>query len=102
MRIKLEEKKTTVDCGLQMDISTVEEQKVILLQALQPKNTIYLHTAEISAIDTAGLQLLISFCLTADQSQITWRWMNVSEKLLEIAQLLGADKLLKLPLTAES
>ena len=58
MRIEETSNETIVHCGSEVDLSSVVDQKEILLHALQIKKPISLEASEISKIDTAGIQLL--------------------------------------------
>ncbi len=94
MRIEETHTETIIYCGLVVNLLSVVEQKAILVQALQIKKPICLEAGEISKIDTAGIQLLLNFILTAAKANLRWRWKNPSVHLVSISELLGLDQVL--------
>lgn len=100
MEIKEDKESVLIHCGKNMDKETVLAQKKQLLQILsqvQPqKKSIIFQAKDLLRLDTAGIQLLVCFCLTLKKHGIVWQWMQVSSSLQEAARLLGSDKLLQL------
>lgn len=94
MRIEKTNTETIIYCGPAVDLLSVVEQKAILLQALEIKKPICLEAGEISKIDTAGIQLLLNFILTAAKANLRWRWKNPSLQLINTSELLGLDQVL--------
>jgi ABC-type transporter Mla MlaB component len=85
-----------VDFGSTLTIAEATQHKNVLLQALKLAKPIVLKADKIEKIDTAGLQLLLSFIKSAAQKNIPWQWQTPSSLLKEKASLLGIIDLLKL------
>jgi ABC-type transporter Mla MlaB component len=94
MYIEETSNESIVHCGSHMDLSSVVSQKETLLEALHIKKSICLEASEISKIDTAGIQLLLNFVLAAKDANIIWYWKNPATQLINMAELLGIDRLL--------
>ena len=86
-----------VDCGIYLDINSIATLKNILLQAISVKKPLIFHSNEITRIDTAGLQLLLSFTLELKKNNLSWQWEKPSSTLIKTARILGMSKLLKIP-----
>ncbi|HXH54706.1 MAG TPA: STAS domain-containing protein [Gammaproteobacteria bacterium] len=94
MRIEEKSNETIVYCGSEVDLSSVVDQKEILLRGLQIKKPICLEASEISKIDTAGIQLFLNFILAASKENIICYWKNPTSKIIELSELLGVNHVL--------
>lgn len=92
MRIEETTNETIIHCGSEITLSSVTDQKEIFLQALQIKKPICLAANEVSKIDTAGIQLLLNFILSALKINITYYWKNPASVIIELSELLGVDQ----------
>jgi len=86
-------------CENQLDTNSVVEFKKTLLEKLDFAKPIHFEASTVTKIDTVGIQFLLFICSQAEKKKITWHWENVSPTLTNIATLLGAHRLLKLPET---
>lgn len=57
---------------------------------------VMIKASEVRKVDAAGLQLLLSFCRTADKFHKSIEWKDPSEELLESAQVVGLENELAL------
>jgi anti-anti-sigma regulatory factor len=92
MRIEETGNETIIHCGSEVGLSSVVDQKEILLQALQIKKPICLEASEISTIDTAGIQLFLNFILAVSKANLTCYWKNPASQIMELSELLGVDQ----------
>jgi ABC-type transporter Mla MlaB component len=99
MHIEETSNETIIHCGSEMDLSSVVDQKKILLHGLQIKKPICLEASEISKIDTAGIQLFLNFILAASKANIICYWKNPTSKVIELSELLGVNQILALKKT---
>jgi ABC-type transporter Mla MlaB component len=68
------------------------------LQSLLADNSkIYIDASNVEMIDTATLQLLLSFQMDADAGNGRINWVKPSEKFIYSAELLGLKQALSLP-----
>lgn len=86
-----------ISCGRSIELSTVPLCKSILQKALEANKKILLQAGDIERIDTAGIQLFLSFWLTAQQYGISCQWESVSSIFSYIAKLEGIFNLLEIP-----
>ena len=102
MRLKFDENETILNFGSQIDMSTVEEQRETLLSAIEAKKNLVFGAQDLKRLDTAGLQLILSFCLTLKKENLTWHWKETSQCLEELADLMGATQVLELKAKRET
>lgn len=86
-----------IDCGQVLDRATVLDQRELLIKTLELKKPIIFMSDKIERIDTASLQLLLSFVKKATHENIMITWETPSNTFVEAATLLGLRELLKLP-----
>lgn len=86
-----------VNCGQRLELEGIQIQKDVLVQVLAAKKSIVFHAAELNKVDTPSLQLLLSFIRVANEQNISWEWQEPSNVLIQTANLLGIQELLKLP-----
>ena len=67
------------------------------LQEALPRVEVVLDVGHVERVDTAALQLLLLFRRELDSRGGTLRWHGVNQVLVEAANLLGLEALLKLP-----
>lgn len=97
MNIESKDGHLIVHCEHTLNVTTVAAQHKILLESLNSNLPIHLDASIIYKLDTAGIQLLLYFCRQADKKKISWQWEKASSTLINIATLLGAEDLLRLP-----
>lgn len=85
-----------VNCGQKLDREALEMQKGVLIQILAAKKNIIFQTNELTKVDTPALQLLLSFTRAAGAQNISWEWHEPAKVLVQVANLLGMEALLKL------
>jgi len=78
-----------VECGEMLDISRVSEFYAELKMVLEDDKAIELDGSKIERIDTAGLQLLVTFCQQLKAKNRPVQWREPSEALQRSAQLVG-------------
>lgn len=82
-----------------LDISIVNETKIDMVAQLQtdtPIPHINIDASQLSRVDTAGLQLLTALVIDINRQKINFTWQNVSDEIIQCAQRLGLNALLKL------
>lgn len=79
-----------------LDIASIQELFLILKKALDTQQPILLQANEITRIDTACLQMLLSFYLACQEKKMTVEWESPSSIFIEIAKILNMNQLLKL------
>lgn len=81
----------------EFSIYQAQEFKKTLLDALQPGAVLVLDLSGVTALDTAGVQLLLLAQRTAQAQQGSLRVVNPSASVLEVLQLLRLDAQLLQP-----
>ncbi len=94
----LEKDNVIVKFDKHLDMTSIQDAFIMLKKAFDYNKPILLQVNEITRLDTAGLQLLLSFYLAAHEKKITIQWEAPSAILVEIAKILNLYKLLKLSL----
>jgi len=79
-----------------LGVSEAADAQRCLDAALAPQRPIALDAAELSGIDTAGLQLLLVFHRAARERGLNPQWIETSAALREGATRLGLETLLNL------
>jgi len=102
MHCENEKDTITIKLNKHLDISSIQDLYHILKEAFELNHSVILQANEVSRIDTAGLQLLLSFYLTSQEKNITIQWQNPSPILINISNTLNIDNLLKLPLEGKT
>ncbi len=97
MEACIQSDKTIINLGSLLKISNIEEQKNFYLQTIETCDAVALHGDLITSLDTASLQLLLSFILTASARNITVQWLSASAEIQHASKLLGIDAYLNLP-----
>ena len=86
--------KSSFSLGKNVDITAVAGVHERMLKALEKATTVELKADAVERIDSAGLQLILSFKQELQQSGGTLTWKRPSDKLRDVADLLGmADDL---------
>lgn len=80
-----------------LTISHIQLQQTTYKKVLQLAQPVILQISAINSVDTASLQLLLSFLLAAKQQGIICTWQGYSSALYCAALLLGMEQLLGLP-----
>lgn len=80
-----------IDCGTQLTISSVTALAAQLKQALADGRATVLQCANVSHVDTAGLQMLLAFTQDAAGKKIGIKCEAPSEILKQSAALLGMN-----------
>jgi len=70
-------------------INNAEALKQSMLAQINEDESIFLDGSSVSQLDTAGIQLLYAFVQEATLRNKPVQWSNPSEKLIEVAELLG-------------
>lgn len=96
MECMIETQVATLHCGTHFDLPSIKDQLLLLNNLIESKKQIFIDAKDISRIDTAGLQVLLSFYLTCSHHKLSVKWLNPSQPLIQAATLLGADQLLGL------
>jgi anti-anti-sigma regulatory factor len=78
--------------GKTLKMDSIEEQLQVLTDALNSKNTIIIEANEVLEVDSASLQLLLSFLLEVDQRKIDYQWKSPSTYLIKMVSALGMKK----------
>lgn len=98
MKFYVNHDKAIINLGTDIKISTIAEQKNVYLQAIANGAPIEIQADVINSLDTASLQLLLSFTITAAQKNIRIDWLDASDELRQACKLLGIDQTLKIHL----
>jgi len=80
----------------EISIQNVNEWRATLLEVLQNNSAVNIDAADLSRIDTAGLQLLTVFVTEMISAGKTLQWESSSRMLVTTARQLGLDKKLLL------
>ncbi|MDT8385397.1 MAG: STAS domain-containing protein [Gammaproteobacteria bacterium] len=83
-------------CGEVLDITSVADFRLQLLEALTTKQPVELDASGVERADTAALQLLSAFMQDAHSQQQTVHWKDPSPALRQSAALLGLSPFLQL------
>lgn len=75
--------------GSDLTIYEVAQIKDLFANALSKKQSIRLDFCSVSEIDSAGIQLVLSFMKSLDELGLDIECCNVPDKILSIFQLLG-------------
>lgn len=97
MDYQIEQGRVVVNCGSRLEIGSVDTQMTILKKVLSEEKPIVFRASNVTAIDTASLQIFLSFTLAASHKNIIWEWDKPTYSLLYVADLMGVRKLLRLP-----
>jgi len=80
-----------IDCGAQLAISSIAPLAAQLNQALTDGRATVLMCADVSQVDTAGLQTLLAFMQDAAGKKMHVQWDAPSEILQQSVLLLGMN-----------
>ena len=80
----------------QLNVQVVGDLKAELESALNTADIAVLDASEVAHVDTAALQLLVSFIQHANLKKTKLEWLNVSEAFSDTARLMGLAKELHL------
>lgn len=97
MECQNEEGYCSINLGTSLKIASIHDQQKILSSALSYNKPIRINGSEIIQIDTASLQLLLSFILFINEKRLAWEWQTISPSLISIANIIGMHELLQLP-----
>jgi ABC-type transporter Mla MlaB component len=78
-----------IQCGDQLTIAQVSELYAQLLSALVAGQAVNINISEINRVDTAALQLLYTFHLSAQKNSLVVIWSAASESVVAAANTLG-------------
>ncbi|MGF1697292.1 STAS domain-containing protein [Vibrio kyushuensis] len=80
-----------MDCllGESLEISTVMDSKIQYTEWLKQSSSLRIDASQVSKVDTAGLQLLASFFMSAKQLSVTVELSNATSVLTEALETLG-------------
>lgn len=84
--------KSSFSIGKNVEISTVASLHERMLKAIDKSNSIDLKAEAVERIDSAGLQLILSFRRELQQSGGDLTWKHPSDKLRDAANLLGMSE----------
>lgn len=84
----------SLDLGNSLTIAEVRPLKGTLEQLLTPREPLSLDASRVERADTAGVQLLLSFCREAERLGLEVSWRSVSEPLFATASRLGLSRAL--------
>ena len=85
-----------IECGEVVDISKVSEMYQRLNEALEQEGPVSLHAGAIERIDTAALQMFVSFFQEVKKRHRDVSWKAPTEVLLRSAKFLGMSQILLL------
>lgn len=85
-----------IRCGEVLDISAVADLYQQLNHALEQEGVVNLQADSIERIDTAGLQVFVSFIQEMKRRDRVLHWQDPSEALMRSANYLGLKKILLL------
>jgi anti-anti-sigma regulatory factor len=97
MNYQEENQNIIIHFGKYLNLTSIEIQKNVLKEVLATNKPIVFEAREVSQVDTAGLQLLLSFTIAAAENNISWEWIEPSYTLIQCSNLLGVRELLHLP-----
>lgn len=83
-----------VNCGERLTLENIQHQKEILIDVFNSDKPIIFDAHDLDIIDTASLQLVLSFILTASRQGIKCEWRDPSPSLKHLSKLLGMQELL--------
>jgi len=83
---------STVICPEHLVISTVEEFKLELADALSTGVDIELDASDVAKVDSAGMQLLLAFKRAVEANKLAFKWLKVSTQFVVIAEKIGIHK----------
>ena len=86
-----------VDLPEKLTIVTVEALHEQLEPLLNEHNEVVLNAELVSRVDTAGLQVLLSFCQALQKQHVAFSWSSPPDVLREGALQLGLFNLMALP-----
>lgn len=87
-------KPITVDLPERLTIMTAESLHELLEPHLQSQKDLVLNAENVERVDTAGLQVLLSFCQTLKGQNIGVTWSSPTEALSDGAVQLGIADIL--------
>lgn len=96
MRLEIQTDKVLIDYEISADIFSIFDQKKILLEAVASGKPIEVKTDKIERIDTASLQLMLSFKQTAELKQLPIKFDKPSSSFINMANLMGMSVLLNI------
>ena len=89
--------KTTLTLPEQLDIAQVESLKDRMDKALAKEvSTFELNAEKIERVDSAGIQLLLSFKVAVQEAGKEFKLLKPSDEFIAAADLLGSTELLEL------
>ncbi|GAA5644667.1 MULTISPECIES: STAS domain-containing protein [Vibrio] len=78
----------------EVNIANIEQVKAQLTTSLTQGEAVELDASEVCKVDTAGMQLLLSYVLGLKQQGTEVHWKSPSDELSTVAKLLGLDSTL--------
>lgn len=97
-----ETERRSIVCGEVMDIASVAEFHIPLMEALALKQDVELDASQVERVDTAALQMLSCFVQDAHAQQKSVHWRAPSDVFCYSAALLGLSDLLNLEKNSEN
>jgi len=86
-----------VELPEKLTIVTVEALHEQLEPLLNENNDVVLNAESVARVDTAGLQVLLSFCQTLQKQHVSFSWTSIPDVLRDGALQLGLFELMALP-----
>ncbi len=90
-----EETRVTLDGAL--DVSAAKQLRERLSTALDAGCPVVVDASAVDRVDTAALQVLISFSRDAERQEMAVRWADPSDSLCDTAAFLDVSRFLGLP-----
>ncbi|MBU0500338.1 MAG: STAS domain-containing protein [Gammaproteobacteria bacterium] len=87
----------TLELGPLLTIAEGAQTLSSLEGVLRGSQSVTIDAARVTAVDTAGLQLLAVFCREAESRGIPVHWQSVGKTIAKAAGLLGLTEALGLP-----
>ncbi len=84
-----------------MDIASAEQLHVTMEAAIEQGNPIELNGEKVVRLDTAGVQLLLSFCAEAEKQHIDVEWKSPSSTLFEVFEFMKLGSAVRLEQVVE-
>lgn len=81
---------TEVRCPVELRVGKLGELRETLLELLASPSRVKLCVDAVELVDTAGVQLLIAFVCDAKAAGVSVEWSDVSSRMAEAVDVLGA------------
>lgn len=78
----------------ELTIGSINDVYVALKEMFDTSDSVRLNLSQVKQADTAGLQLLLALYVECERTDKKIEWIEPSDELVQIAQLLGLQKVL--------